>query len=138
MRRTLLLLAGLLMGFAPAPFPKQRRADDDQRDLQAMQGAWTDRFADSAAVSIVGDRMEYASDYAWKLTLNARATPKRIKAIGIGPRVVGKFRRGIYRLEKDKIIICWSRGSVAKMEWPINLDHLHKDVWVEVFTAVKR
>jgi hypothetical protein len=91
MRRTLLLLAGLLMGFAPSPFPKQQRPDAaSQRDLQAMQGEWTERFADSAAVTIIGDRMVHTSDYAWKLTLNAKTNPKRIKAVGVGSEVAGK------------------------------------------------
>ena len=41
MCRTLLLLAGLLMGVAPAPLPKQQRPDAaSQSDLQAMQGVF--------------------------------------------------------------------------------------------------
>jgi uncharacterized protein (TIGR03067 family) len=139
MRRTLLLLAGLLIGFAPAPFPRQQRPDAaSQRDLQAMQGEWTERFADSAAVTIIGDRMVHTSDYEWKLTLNGKTTPKRIKAVGVGPRLAGKTRLGIYRLEKDRIIICWRRGSAGKLDWPANLDLIQKDVWVEVFTRVKQ
>ena len=137
MRRTLLLLAGLLMGFAPAPFPKQRHADDSQRDLQAMQGEWTERFADSAVVTIIGDRMVHTSDYAWKFTLNGKTIPKRIEAIGIGPRLIGKVRWGIYRLEKDKITICWRRESVGKPDWPVSFDYGKKGGWLEVFSSVK-
>ena len=36
MRRVLPLVAVLLMGFAPAPFPKQHR----KTDLKKMQGEW--------------------------------------------------------------------------------------------------
>jgi uncharacterized protein (TIGR03067 family) len=137
MRRTLLLLVALLMGFAPAPFPRRPRADDGPRDLQAMQGVWAERFADSAAVTIAGDRMEYHPDHAWKLTLNARANPRRIEAAGVGPGVAGQVRRGIYRLEKGKLIICWGRGSDGDLVWPASLDPFHKDLWIEVFTLVK-
>ncbi len=137
MRRTLPLLAALCLAFAPAPFPKQRRAEDGQRDLQAMQGVWAERFADSATVTIIGDRMEYSSEDGWKLTLHARTTPRRIEAIGIGPRLAGKTRSGIYRLDKGKITICWRRGAAGKLAWPVSLAPLQKDVWVEVFTLVK-
>ena len=136
MRRVLPLLVGLLIGFAPAPQPKQR-PEDSQRDLQAMQGAWTERFADSATVTINGHRMVYSSDYAWKITLNAKANPKRIEAIGVGSEVAGKTRFGIYRLEGDKLIICWRRKSAGKLDWPTSLDPIQKDVWIEVFTPVK-
>ena len=139
MRRTLLLLAGLLMAFAPAPLPKQRRPDAaSQGDLQAMQGVWTERFADSAAVTIIGDRMEYSPAYTWELTLYAKANPRRVVATGVGSEVAGKTRVGIYRLEGDKLIICWRREPTSKLEWPARLDPIHKDVWIEVFTPVKK
>jgi uncharacterized protein (TIGR03067 family) len=139
MRRTLLLLAGLLMGFAPAPLPRQERPDAaSQGDLQAMKGAWIERFSGSAVVTIMGDRMEYASNYAWKLTLNAKTSPKRIKAVGVGSEVAGKTRSGIYRLEGGKLIICWRRQLAGKLDWPSSLDPFHKDVWIEVFTPVKK
>jgi uncharacterized protein (TIGR03067 family) len=138
MRRVLPLLSVVCLAFAPAPFPKQRRADDSQGDLQALQGAWTERFADSAVVTIIGDRMVHTSDYEWKFTLKGKTYPKRIEAVGVGPRIAGKTRLGIYRLEKGKLIICWSRGSVGKLDWPASLDPIQKDVWIEVFTSVKR
>src|SRR4051794_35151271 len=106
MRYVLLLLAVLLMGFAPAPLPKRPDAAS-QADLQAMQGVWTERFADSAAVTITGDRMDYSPNYTWKITLNAKANPRQIRAIGVGSEVAGKTRFGTYRLEEDKLIICW-------------------------------
>jgi uncharacterized protein (TIGR03067 family) len=137
MRRVLPLLIVLCLGFAPAPLPKQRGADEARRDLLAMQGEWTERFADSACVTISGDRMVWTSDHGWKFTLNAKATPKRIEAVGIGPRLAGKSRWGVYHLEKDKLTICWYRGSPGKMDWPADLDPIQKDVWVEVFTRVE-
>jgi uncharacterized protein (TIGR03067 family) len=137
MRRVLLLIVVLSLGFAPAPFPKQRRADDSQRDLQAMQGKWTAEFADSASITIVGDRMVYTADYGWKFTLNAKTTPKRIEALGAGPSLAGKTRLGIYRLEKDKLTICWRQDSVSKPDWPMSFEPAQKDVWIEVFTPVK-
>lgn len=138
MRRTLPLLAVLLTGFAPAPLPKHQPPDAaGQADLRAVQGQWTERFADSAAVTITGDRMEYSPEYVWKLTLNATADPRRIKATGVGSKVAGRTRVGIYRLEGDKLIICWRQGSAGKLVWPSSLDPIHKDVWIEVFTPVK-
>jgi uncharacterized protein (TIGR03067 family) len=137
MRRVLLLIVVLTLAFAPAPFPKQRRPDDSQGDVQALQGKWADQLADSAFITISGGRMVYTSDYSWKFTLNANATPRRIEAIGLGPRLAGKARRGIYRLEKDKLTICWRRGSVAKPDWPVSFDPAQKDVWVQVFQRLK-
>jgi uncharacterized protein (TIGR03067 family) len=137
MRRTLLLLAGLLMGFAPAPLPKQCHADS-QRELQAMQGVWAERFADSAAATIIGDRMEYSPNYTWKLMLYTKANPKRVTATGVGSEVAGETRQGIYRLEGEKLTICWRRNSVSKLEWPVSDAPIHKDFWIEVFTRVKK
>jgi uncharacterized protein (TIGR03067 family) len=137
MRRALPLFAPLCLAFAPAPFPKQRCADDSQRDLQAMQGEWTERFADSATVTIIGDRMVYSSDSAWKLTLHTKANPRRVAATGVGSKLAGKARWGVYCLEKDKLTICWRQGSVSKPDWPISLDPAQKGVWIEVFTPVK-
>ena len=136
-RRVLLLLVVLSLAFAPAPFPKQRGQDDSQGDVQAMQGKWAEQSADSAFIRIIGDRMVHTSDYGWKFTLNAKATPRRIEAIGAGPGLAGKARRGIYRLEKDKLTICWRRGSVAKPDWPVTFDPAQKDVWLQVFQRLK-
>jgi uncharacterized protein (TIGR03067 family) len=138
MRRAIPLLALLCLAFAPAPFPRRQPPDAaGRRDLQAMQGVWAERFADSAAVTITGDRMEYHPDHAWKLTLHARADPRRVAATGVGSENAGKTRVGLYRLEKGKLIICWRRDSAGKLEWPSSLDPFHKDVWIEVFTLVK-
>jgi uncharacterized protein (TIGR03067 family) len=137
MRRTLPLLAGLLMGFAPAPVPNPQRPDASQRELQAIQGGWTERFADSTVVTIVADRMEYSSDSTWKLTLYPKLNPRQIKAVGVGYEVAGQTRFGIYRLEGDKLIICWRRELAGKLDWPTSLDPIQKDVWIEVFTRVK-
>ena len=138
--RLVLAVLGLvgLTAFAPAPLPKRGRADDSQSDLRAMQGVWAERFADSAAVTIAGDRMECHPDHVWKLTLNGRTNPKRIEAVGIVSEVAGKTRSGIYRLEGGKLVICWRRESAGKLDWPPSLDPFHKDVWIEVFTQIKR
>lgn len=139
MRRLLPLLAGLLLGFAPAPLPKQQRPDAaSQGDLQAMQGVWVERFADSAAVTIRGDRMDYSPNYTWKLTLQAKANPRRVAAIGVGSEVAGKTLLGIYRLEGEKLTICWRRNAASKLEWPVSDAPIHKDHWIEVFTRVKK
>jgi uncharacterized protein (TIGR03067 family) len=136
MRRILPLLAVFLVGFAPVP-PYRPMPDTSKDDLKAMQGVWTERFADSAAVTITGDRMESSPNYAWKLTLYTKANPRRVAATGVGAEVVGKVRWGIYRLEKGKLIICWRRDLAAMPDWPSSLDPIHKDVWIEVFTPVK-
>jgi uncharacterized protein (TIGR03067 family) len=136
MRRVLPLLAVLLAGFAPVP-PYRPMPESSKVDLKAMQGVWTERFADSAAVTITGDRMEHTPNYAWKLTLHAKANPKRVAATGVGSENAGKTRWGIYRLEGGKLIICWRRELDGKLEWPSSLDPIHKGVWIEVFTPVK-
>ena len=136
MRHALPLLAVLCLAFAPAPLPKQCHADS-QRELQAMQGAWIERFSGSAVVTIIGDRMEYSPNYTWKLMLYTKANPKRVTATGVGSEVAGETRQGIYRLEGEKLTICWRRNSVSKLEWPVSDAPFHKDFWIEVFSRVK-
>ena len=137
MRRVLLLIVVLSLAFAPIPKPKSRKTDSTKEDLKAMQGEWAEQFADSTLITIVGDRMVYTSDYGWKFTLNAKTTPKRIESFGVGPRLGGKTRLGIYRLEKDKLTICWRLDSVGKPDWPVSFDPAQKDVWLQVFERVK-
>jgi uncharacterized protein (TIGR03067 family) len=132
------LLAALCLALAPLPFPKPGRADDALRDLEAMQGVWTERFADSAAVTVAGHRMQYHPDHVWKLTLDTKLNPSRISATGVGAQNAGQTRWGLYRLEKGKLIICWDQGTAARLAWPSSLEGFHKDVWIEVFTLVKR
>jgi uncharacterized protein (TIGR03067 family) len=139
MRRILplLALALLSLAFAPAPFPKSRNTDSTKEDMKAMQGEWAGQFADSALITIVGDRMVYTSDYGWKFTLNAKTTPKRIEAFGFGPGLAGKTHLGIYRLEKDKLTICWRLNSAGKLDWPVSDNPVQKDVWLQVFKRQK-
>ena len=54
--------------------------------------------------------MVFSADDAWKLTLDAKATPRRIEAVGAVPRLVKEGFWGVYRLEKDKL----STSKVAK------------------------
>jgi uncharacterized protein (TIGR03067 family) len=147
-RRTLpcLASAALSLAFAPAPLPKP---DSNKVDLKAMQGKWTrtllvmggstTRQARGAEVTVTlkGDRMEFSASDVWKLTLDAKARPRRIGLRGAVPRVAKHLFLGVYRLEGDKLTICCRPVPDAKGKRPASFDPAQPGVWLEVFERIK-
>jgi uncharacterized protein (TIGR03067 family) len=106
-------VAVLLLGFAPAPFPRrdrQRLASIDQ-NLKLMQGAWQGDaktgnrtgLSFSAAIkdnqlilTIAGRRI------TWALQLQGRTSPRSLDITN----EAGHSFLGIYRLEGDILSIC--------------------------------
>jgi uncharacterized protein (TIGR03067 family) len=103
MRRILPLLAVLLVGFAPAPFPKPVRGSD----MPLLQGAWFG--GGHVEARFKRDRLTYYRDgkrvNVYRVTLEPKAEPKAFDLAGSD----GRNYRGIYSLEKDTLKMC-SRG----------------------------
>jgi uncharacterized protein (TIGR03067 family) len=135
MRKSLLLLtATLSTGFAPAPFPKPTSGD-----LREMQGTWmvvqerqhlTRHYRAGArtpavtqviytvrgkVVSIVGKRLTWRVGETTRtmeiVQLDLRKTPKQIDFTDPDTR---KRFLGIYRLEGDKLTLCYAPAAAGR------------------------
>jgi uncharacterized protein (TIGR03067 family) len=111
----LVALAVLLLGFAPAPFPRrdrQRPASFDQ-DLKILQGAWkgdaksSDRTGLSFSAAIKGNQFTLTilgRRITWQLQPQGGSSPRALYIKNESGRVF----LGIYRLEGDTLFICIS------------------------------
>jgi uncharacterized protein (TIGR03067 family) len=137
------------LAFAPAPLPKPPPPDPNKADLKAMQGKWTRtllivdgrttrklRGAEVTA-TIKGDRMVYSARDVWELTLDAKASPKRIDSKGAVPNVGNYLFLGVYRLEGDKLTICCREAQGGKGKRPADFDPAQRGVWLQVFERIK-
>jgi uncharacterized protein (TIGR03067 family) len=139
----LLVIAGLSLAFAPAPFPKPGKRESKDDDLARMQGAWVrvelgigvEPNPDNCRVTITGTRMQFpsASD-AWNLTLDLGKKPRTIDARHVDN--ANSLFRGIYRFEGDNLIICW-RGAGADPERPTEFTAGVREVWYQVYKRQK-
>ena len=119
MRMLMLTCATLLLGFAPAPFPRQQPSSREG-DLQQMQGEWT-----LVSTEVGGKKRPDTVNAVSKLTIsgnqwvvtyrdfasNARATieidpSKDPKTIDLTLRGEEEPARGIYKLEGDTLTVC--------------------------------
>jgi uncharacterized protein (TIGR03067 family) len=117
MRTCALLVAGLTLGFAPAPFSQPNSTRGDRKKLQ---GEWVrvrytlnGKPVTTAAIRVViaGDRLRYGAAPGvdeWALTLDATKKPKVLDFKSVSPG--GKTFWGVYRLEGDTLTI-WSRAG---------------------------
>jgi uncharacterized protein (TIGR03067 family) len=124
MRKQALLIVAvvsLLVGFAPAPFPKTPR-HEDRSDLDQLQGVWaqTGRMDGGTATSVgkvwivvTGNHMAYFNQgkvvSEWTFTLDPRSSPKRIDAREIGPPK--RAFPGIYVLENSTLKMAYRGGQ---------------------------
>jgi uncharacterized protein (TIGR03067 family) len=126
MRNALLLAFALVaFGFAPAPFPKAERKDDDPNvtDLARLQGTWEETAyivgpqrtkGDGTRAVVAGSRMTFHSrngniNSDWMITLDARARPK---GMSCSPRkgTAGAAHESVYSLEGDTLTLCYPLG----------------------------
>jgi uncharacterized protein (TIGR03067 family) len=115
MRRVLLLLTVLPLGFAPAPAPRSTNA----ADLKALQGEWVlvsetrqgePRVPGKARLEFSGTAVIVTDDYGnyrWEAVLDARTNPKtldlRLAGSGAGdPRLV----KALYAIRGDTLWVC--------------------------------
>ncbi len=126
MRRLLPCLAIVLLGFAPAPFP---RPDTSNLDLEKMQGEWVlvqmivagqsrDSGGGYFTIEIAGSRMQELSGgtviWDYSIKLDGRKRPRSLDCIGRG------IDRGwsddrIYSLKENTLTI--NRGDVRPTDF---------------------
>jgi uncharacterized protein (TIGR03067 family) len=147
MRCFLPLLAVLLVGFAPAPFP---RTDSTKADLKKLQGEWvrvshtiggTPLSPAGATLVIAGDRLEYGEHpgkEGWEVELNARTTPKRLDRTWRRSQLLPSAGWiGVYSLQGDTLTICSVRNADDE-DRPKDLEGKLPGHVVEVFKRQKR
>jgi uncharacterized protein (TIGR03067 family) len=149
MRVPLVLVVGFVLGFAPAPFPRTRKAEPGMDDLKKMQGTWAvvRRTVGGSSLNskgtmtalIAGDRIKFLVDgqvrTEWVLTLDARKTPKILDRtrVGGGNRMT---MRGVYLLKGDTLTICYCEGDDEAAR-PRHLQATGPGVWLTVFQRQK-
>jgi uncharacterized protein (TIGR03067 family) len=119
-RSTLLIVAVLVMGFAPAPLPRRERPYTAKGDLEKMQGAWViaQRYLgeelrpwERAEVEFVGTRCHFRfSDVSneWDIQLDTQATPRSIDFMSNTDRTW--VLKGVYRFDRETLIVCAGVG----------------------------
>jgi uncharacterized protein (TIGR03067 family) len=146
-RFVLLLLAGLSLAFAPAPF-RAKKQDAVAVELKALQGEWVIQkyvycgrpitLPEGSSEAFAGGRcvVRYAGEVVsrWKITLDHSRSPRVMTMVGEGPAgYVGKIILCRYRLDGDTLTLCWNeKGDTI----PDNLEP-NKSVAVQVYKRKK-
>ena len=143
--RLLLFSTVLLVGFAPAPFPRSEKPESRKDQMKKLQGEWVrtrtviaGRVFPVTAVTMIidGDRMTDTlagtRQNTWTIRLDAGKTPKVFDIEMTTEGVKGTTFVGIYRLEGDTLTLC-SRWSKAEKDRPKDFDGSKRGVWLEVF-----
>jgi uncharacterized protein (TIGR03067 family) len=121
-RLLLVLPALLLVGFAPAPFPKKERAQS-RDDREAMQGMWKLTAKDLSGKSttatgkarVKGDNWTFinaggSDGPSYTLTLNQTVSPRALEwKSGLSSWV------GSYRIQGRTLTIIYSSGSIKEL-----------------------
>lgn len=107
-RRSLILVAALSLGFAPAPVyrPKPETMPDHWKILV---GTWeSDPPVKGDTVEISPGRMTYNQTRAYALTLNPDARPAGYDIKGMAGPAAGAAFTGIYKVEGDTLTLCYN------------------------------
>src|SRR6516165_8826912 len=92
----LLALAILSLGFAPAPFPRRERSNDDAKKIE---GTWVQG---ATRLVIGGGRLTYnpeTTPYRYTLKVDASKRPATYDITGINGGAAALMFLGIYRVE---------------------------------------
>jgi uncharacterized protein (TIGR03067 family) len=143
----LLALAVLMLGFAPAPFPRSDRRKSNQSDLERCQGTWVrvqlhidgqprNEGPNGTTITITSNRLQFpvASD-AWFISLDETKRPRQITYRGATDTVRRHVFRGVYRLEGDTLTICCRDGE--EKDRPLDLSATGQGIWLQVFKRRK-
>jgi uncharacterized protein (TIGR03067 family) len=121
-RKSLLLLALLALGFAPAPFPRTGRGTPGPAgDLAALQGKWVEREGGNQRgrgqtgeyrIVVTGSRLAvHVGDdlrTEWVITLDESARPR---GMTLRPAKGGDPLEAVYSVERDTFIFCYPLGA---------------------------
>jgi uncharacterized protein (TIGR03067 family) len=138
----LLTCATLLLGFAPAPFPRQQRSSREG-DLQHMQGEWT-LVSRTWADGYVSSNLKTARIAGRRLTLlDSAGHCIGTYSLDLGPSKTlrhfdtkaekGNYSTyGVYELSGDTLRVCY-RVTPDERRRPLSLDGLQAGVFLDVF-----
>jgi uncharacterized protein (TIGR03067 family) len=136
-RRVVVVLCCLLVGFAPAPLPRPSPA---REELAKLQGSWVrvrlgsegQTRKDDVEMTIVGDRMMYGSRVnGYRIYLSPTRRPRVLDRRDYDGRSA-YTDWGIYQLEGDVLVIC-SRTTKSSADRPTDLSGRENGVLIEVF-----
>jgi uncharacterized protein (TIGR03067 family) len=122
MRRCVVPLAVLMLGFAPAPLPrKAARIAEPRLDGEWKEVSWDMRIGNGGigrvvrSVRIASRRLEtcWEGDYSllWTMTFPPSSWPPHVDVRVAGS---GKVLRGIFKLEGDALTICYAEEGKAR------------------------
>jgi uncharacterized protein (TIGR03067 family) len=148
-RILLLVAAGLVAGFAPAPFPRREKLDPGKLEWKKLQGEWArtrslvggrPQHTPPTTIIVAGDRLTYtfsgSTNHEYAMTLDAGKSPKVLDIRGVSQGVLGTNFWGVYRLEGDTLIVCSRLGPSASVR-PTDFDESRPGVYFEVFQRRK-
>jgi uncharacterized protein (TIGR03067 family) len=140
---SLLAIAVVSLAFAPAPFSRPARRDNNESDLKKMQGKWVRirntvdgaEWGGGTPVTITGNRMQFPSpDDAWTITLDVAKSSRWIDLVQVN-QPQSNFR-GVYRVQGNMLTICW-RHNVTPANRPTSFAPKQSGVWYQVFERRK-
>jgi uncharacterized protein (TIGR03067 family) len=138
----MLTCATLLLGFAPAPFPRQQPSSREG-DLQQMQGEWT-LVSRSWADGYISYNLKTARIAGRRLTLLDSAghcigtyslylgPSKTIRLFDTKAEKGNYSTYGVYELSGDMLRVCY-RVTPDERRRPISLDGSQAGVFLDVF-----
>jgi uncharacterized protein (TIGR03067 family) len=147
MRSVLSLIAVLLVGFAPAPFPKKIKPVR-RTDLEQLQGSWVRVSYSSCGrwvsdgetiVRFIGSHMMMCRGRTseWVVKINPRTNPKHIDRKGFTDNVKDYQFVGLYRLDGDTLMLAECHGS-SETDRPLTFDHGAPGVLIQILKRAKK
>jgi uncharacterized protein (TIGR03067 family) len=132
-RRLLLFLAVVALGFAPAPFPRPERRQ--ARPANELIGTWARDRQGHVPLTITHERMSWANGYDYELRLDVRSLPASFHIRGVGRPNNGWEFFGIYKVEGDTLTLNYDHANGKK---PTAFEGPGKGPITEVYKRARR
>jgi uncharacterized protein (TIGR03067 family) len=147
-----IVCAAVLLGFAPAPFPKPARPASARQALKELEGSWVAvrrclaghdlmRPGSGMTAEFAGERVSYyvetGSKTEWTITLDVGKDPRVFDQKQVNVAGGEHILWGVYRLEGDTLTICYRLGKDPRVR-PRSLEGKGPGEWVEEFRRRKR
>ena len=113
-RHSLILVAAVSLGFAPAPVYRPK-PETKQDDMQRMVGVWESVPATKGyTMDIWSGRMVYNGTNSYALTLDPSARPPAFDISGNPGAAQGRMFTGIYKLEGDTLTLAYRESKLGR------------------------